>query len=199
VRVAAINRILDLEQEGIDLAIRYCKEANAPKGSMRLFGEEVAPVAHKAVAARAFQNRESLLDQVLLELDERARPWLRWSEWLSACGLGDAKPRAYLYFNQYDQVIQAAMERHGVALGRLGLILPMLRDGRLVAQVDEPLGISDFAYWLTGSNDAPRNEVRVFADWIVQEAHLTAESLSFPERFKYSEVSPISPTPLRTL
>jgi len=49
---------------------------------------------------------------------------------------------------------------------------------RLVAQADEPLGVSDFAYWLTGSNETPRDEVRVFADWIVQEAQLTAASLS---------------------
>jgi DNA-binding transcriptional LysR family regulator len=178
VRVAAINRVLDIKQEGIDLAIRYCTEVNAPKGAIRLFGEEVAPVAHPAVAARAFQSRESLLDQVFLELDDRARPWLRWSEWLSACGLGDAQPRPYLYFNQYDQVIQAALEGHGVALGRLGLILPMLRDGRLVAQTDDKFGMSDFAYWMTGSNEAPRTEVQVFADWIVREAQLTAESLS---------------------
>lgn len=178
VRVAASNRILDIHQENIDLAIRYCTEASAPQDAIRLFGEEVAPVAHKDVAARAFQDRESLLDQVFLELDDRARPWLRWSEWLSARGMGHVRPKAYLYFNQYDQVIQAAMEGHGVALGRLGLILPLVNDERLVAQQDGQLGISDFAYWLTQYDKSPRKEVQVFADWIVQQAQSTAASLS---------------------
>lgn len=178
VRVAANNRVLDIKQEGIDLAIRYCLETDAPQGAIRLFGEKVAPVAHKTVAALAFPNRESLLGQVFLELDERTLPWLRWSEWLNASGSTDAQPKTYLYFNQYDQVIQAALEGHGVALGRLGLILPLLKDGRLVAQVDAQLGMSDFAYWLTGFDDTARQEVQVFADWIVREARLTAASLA---------------------
>lgn len=42
----------------------------------------------------------------------------------------DAKPKAYRHLNQYDQVIQAAIEGHGVALGRIPLVLPMLKDGR---------------------------------------------------------------------
>jgi LysR family transcriptional regulator, glycine cleavage system transcriptional activator len=178
VRVAASNRTLDIAHENIDLAIRYCTAASAPPGAIRLFGEEVAPVADQDIAARAFQDRDSLLDQVFLELDDRARPWLRWSEWLSARGMGDARPKAYLYFNQYDQVIQAAMQGHGVALGRLGLILPLVESGRLVAQYDGQLGISDFAYWLSVDAGNARGEVQVFAQWIVQQARLTAVSLS---------------------
>lgn len=178
VRVAASNRIVDIDREQIDLAIRYCTAANAPPGALRMFGEEVAPVAHKDVAARAFgDDNGSLLEQVLLELDERARPWLRWSEWLSARGLGDAKPKAFLYFNQYDQVIQAALEGHGVALGRLALILPLIRDGRLEVQRDSSLGISDFAYWLTPGGQGVRAEVKVFSDWIAGQAQATAASL----------------------
>jgi LysR family glycine cleavage system transcriptional activator len=178
VRVVTSNRLLDIQQENIDLAIRYCTEANAPQHAVRLFGEEVAPVARKDIAARAFQSREHLLDQVFLELDDRARPWLCWSEWLKARGMDDARPKAYVYFNQYDQLIQAAMEGHGVALGRLGLILPLVDTGHLVAQHDGQLGISDFAYWLSQNDSNPREEVQVFANWVVQQAQSTAASLS---------------------
>lgn len=178
VRVAACNRVLDMEQENIDLAIRYCTPASARPGAIRLFGEEIAPVAAQDIAARAFHDHDSLLDQVFLELDDRARPWLRWSEWLAARGMAEARPRAYLYFNQYDQVIQAAMQGHGIALGRLGLILPLIESGRLVAQQDGQFGISDFAYWLSADAGKGSEEVAVFAQWIVQQARLTADSLS---------------------
>ena len=174
VRVAANNRMLDLKQEGIDLAIRYCRDAEAPAGSVRLFGEKVLPVANRSVAARAFKNPKALLNEVLLELDERARPWLRWSDWLSATGFPDAKPRAYLHFNQYDQVIQAALEGHGVALGRVALVLPMLQDGRLVAQADAQLGNSDYAYWLMDGSASPRSEVKIFRDCIIKEVLVAA-------------------------
>ncbi|MGH8806337.1 MAG: LysR substrate-binding domain-containing protein [Noviherbaspirillum sp.] len=177
VRMATSPRILDLKLEGIDLAIRYCRDADAPAGAVRLFGEKVLPVANKSVAARAFRSPKALLHEVLLELDERTRPWLRWSDWLGAIGFPDAKPKATLHFNQYDQVIQAAIEGRGVALGRAALVLPMLKDGRLVAQADAQLGNSDYAYWLIDGSESPRNEVKVFRDWIVREVQLAAGDL----------------------
>lgn len=164
VRVATNNRILDLAQEGIDLAIRYCRQGQAPAGATRLFGEQIVPVASPAVAARAFKNRNALRQQVLLELDERGKPWLRWSEWLAALGMPDIQPKGYLHFNQYDQIIQAAMEGHGVALGRVALVRPMLKDGRLVAQPDVEMGVSDYAYWLMQAAEVPREEVRILFD-----------------------------------
>lgn len=188
IRVAATNRMLDLEVENIDLAIRYCAEASASQGALRLFGEVVAPVARRDVARHAFRDAESLLDQTFLELDERSRPWLRWSEWLAARGLGGARPKAYLSFNQYDQVIQAALEGHGVALGRLGLILPMIDDGRLVAQPSGQHGASHFAYWMTKHDKAWRNEVHLFADWVAREAQATATALSAIESWGQDKI-----------
>ena len=178
VRIAANDRVLDLKQEGMDLSIRYCQERHAPKDAIRLFGEQVVPVANKSVAAEAFKSPETLLRQVLLEFDDRAIPWLRWSDWLSAKGSVDVKPKAYLHFNQYDQVIQAAIEGHGVALGRIALVMPMLRDGRLVAQSDAQIGVSDYAYWLIRSPEPARAEVEVFSQWIIREAQMKAANLS---------------------
>lgn len=176
VRVAANNRVLDLKQESIDLAIRYCRDSVAPSGAERLFGEKVLPVASKAVAARAFRNPKALLSEALLELDERALPWMRWSDWLTATGIPAAKPKATLHFNQYDQLIQAAVEGRGVALGRIALVLPMLQDGRLVALADAERGHSDYAYWLIDGSAQPRQEVRVFREWIVREVQLATGS-----------------------
>jgi DNA-binding transcriptional LysR family regulator len=180
VRVATNNRLLDLKREGIDLAIRYCPQAQAPDGAIRLFGEEIVPVANKAVAAKAFKSHAALMQQVLLELDERARPWLRWSDWLGARGFPDAKPKAYLHFNQYDQVIQAAIEGHGVALGRVALVRPMLNDGRLVVQPGVKFGMSNYAYWLIQASAEPRSEVKAFCDWMVREAQLASTDLAPP-------------------
>ena len=178
VRVAAGNRLLDLEQEGIDLAIRYCREAQAPRGAIRLFNEHVVPVASKAVAAKAFARHAALTQQVLLELDERTRPWLRWSDWLREQGMAHAEPKAYLHFNQYDQVVQAAIEGHGVALGRLGLVLPMLKDGRLVAQPGIAIASSDYAYWLIQASANPRPEVAALRDWLMREVERMAGDIA---------------------
>jgi DNA-binding transcriptional LysR family regulator len=75
-----------------------------------------------------------------------------------------------LHFNQYDQLIQAALEGHGVALGRVALLQPMLRDGRLVAPPNLTPGVSEYAYWLCAPADAPRPAVASFRDWIIGQA-----------------------------
>lgn len=178
IHVAANSRILDLAHEGIDLGIRYCRKSQAPSGAVHLFDKQVVPVANRAIAASAFDSPASLLTHVLLEFDERARPWLRWSDWLNAHAFENMQPKGYLYFNQYDQVIRAAIEGHGVALGRLALVAPLLGDGRLVMPADTQVGISEFAYWLVRHEDAPREEVRMLAEWIIEEVRLTADSIA---------------------
>ena len=177
VRVAATNRVMDLAQEDVDLAIRYSPTAAAPEHAIHLFHEDVVPVASPAVAASAFTGDEGLLGQVLLDLDDRRRPWLHWAQWLDDFGLA-RKPRGTLQFNQYDQLIQAAVEGHGVALGRVPLILPLLKDGRLVAQPERRRAVPDYSYWLLQADPAPRAEVAVFRDWLVQQLASTSEELA---------------------
>ncbi|WP_082584011.1 LysR substrate-binding domain-containing protein [Noviherbaspirillum sp. Root189] len=185
VRVTATTRVLELKQEGIDLAIRYAREADVPSGAIRLFGERIIPIASKAVAAQAFKHPNALLNEVLLEYDEpRARPWLRWSEWLAASGMADAKPKAYLHCNQYNQLVQLAVDGRGIALGRVALILPMLADGRLVVMPIDKIGESDYAYWLVDAIPDAHPDVAKFRDWLISEARHTVEqmeSLQFDE------------------
>lgn len=76
-----------------------------------------------------------------------------------------------LRFNQYDQVIQAAIAGQGIALGRLALVAPMLADGRLtVLGPHRPAPQNGYAYWLYQRDPAPRREVAEVRDWIRTEA-----------------------------
>jgi DNA-binding transcriptional LysR family regulator len=177
VRVAATNRVMDLAQEDVDLAIRYSPTTPALGHAIRLFEEDVVPVASPAVAARAFASDAGLLGQVLLDLDDRRRSWLHWAQWLDHFGLV-RKPRGTLQFNHYDQLIQAAVEGHGVALGRVPLILPLLKDGRLVAQHARRRAVPDYSYWLLQADPAPRAEVAVFRDWLAAQLAATSQELA---------------------
>ena len=90
-------------------------------------------------------------------------------------GLGGAKPRGILRFNQYDQVIQAALIGQGIALGRLALVEPMLADKRLVVlDVGGHDLSSGYAYWLVLADAAPRADVLNVIEWIKAEAALVA-------------------------
>lgn len=171
VRIAASNKVMDLRAHGADIAIRYCAASNAPPGSPRLFGEAVAPVASPSLAVSRL-DAESIARHVLIEYDDSNRPWLQWADRLHSMGLSAIKPKGVLRYNQYDQVILAALEGQGIALGRVALIEPLLSKGRLIAvggaDSDHAQG---YAYWLVQADPAPRDDVNVVIDWIKAEAH----------------------------
>ncbi|WP_298210672.1 LysR substrate-binding domain-containing protein [Acidovorax sp.] len=179
VRVAANNKLSDMRNDGIDLAIRYTSPSLAPEGAIRLFGESVAPVAHPSLRLKSLRSAQKLSTVNLLEFDDPRHPWLQWRDWLSAMGWGDAKPQGMLHFNQYDLVIQAALAGQGVALGRLELIQPLIDEGRLVL-IDPPKHKTEttHAYWLVHADTHPRKEVRQVAAWVQAEAKSVLPSAS---------------------
>ncbi len=176
VRISANNKLNDLRAEGIDLAIRYGPPEDAPAGATRLFGETVAPVAHPSLGLSSLAEPSELEDRVLLEFEDAYRPWLRWSDWLRCQGWEEVKPRGVLRFNQYDQMIHAAIAGQGLALGRLELIGRMLDDGRLVTvALPQPGPVTSNAYWLIRTASPPRREVEEVVRWINAEAAAIAQ------------------------
>jgi LysR family transcriptional regulator, glycine cleavage system transcriptional activator len=174
-RVSASDRVVDLRHDGIDLAIRYARDKAPSPGALRLFGETVAAVAHPSFGAGALRSRQALARLTLLDIDPprgHLRPaWLQWSTWLTRRGWAAAKPGGVLRFNQYDQVIHAALAGQGVALGRLPLLQPLIDEGRLIV-VDAARTETDYAYWLLQADASPREAVRHVAAWIAGEAAL---------------------------
>ncbi|MBA2672448.1 LysR substrate-binding domain-containing protein [Ramlibacter sp.] len=171
VRFATNNAVVDLASEQIDLAVRYCAESQAPKGAVKLFGETVAPVAHPSLGLSTLDSKQALARQVLLEFDVVGRPWLHWADWLAARGWRTAQAKGVVHFNQYDQMIQAAVAGQGVALGRLELLTPLIDEGRLtVVQAAAGGEGSHHAYWLVQADREPRRDVSCVVEWILDSA-----------------------------
>lgn len=176
-RVSANSRAVDLRNEGIDLAIRYTSPSLAPSNGMHLFGESVAPVAHPSLGLKSLSSEQALTKVSLLEFDDPQRPWLQWHDWLDSAGWGEVKPQSVLHFNQYDQVIQAALNGQGIALGRLELIRPLLDAHRLIqlapsnSQTDVMRG-----YWMVQADEYAKEDVLKVARWIKNEAGSTTDT-----------------------
>ncbi|WP_232207610.1 LysR substrate-binding domain-containing protein [Pseudoxanthomonas sp. J35] len=171
VRVSAHNRVVDLRNDGVDLAIRYTSAGRAPPGARLLFHETVVPVASPELEPGALDGPASLAGLTLLEFEKPGYPWIQWLPWLASVGWGEARPRAILHFNQYDLVIQAALAGQGIALGRREPIRPLLEEGRLVVLDDLPAPeASGHGYWLLQAEAELRPEVEAVATWIADEA-----------------------------
>jgi LysR family transcriptional regulator, glycine cleavage system transcriptional activator len=178
VKLSSNNALVDLQAEGIDLAIRYCHDEQAPAGAVRLFGDTVAPVASPSLGLKSLMSPKALASLILLEFDDK-RLWLQWAGWFESVGWSGVKPKGMLRFNQYDQVIQAAVEGQGVAIGRLQILSHLLADGRLIVLPHPPHDKqSGHGYWLMQAQPEPRRNIRRFVDWLVKEAaELNAQTL----------------------
>jgi DNA-binding transcriptional LysR family regulator len=171
VRVATNNKVLDLRVEQVDIAIRYAAASSVPPRATLLFKEHVVPVAHPSLGLAGKPLVDVAAENVLLEFDDPFRPWLQWSAKLEALGMAKRRPRGFLHFNQYDQVIHAATGGRGIALGRWVLVEPLLKSGSLETLAwDDALGQSDYGYWLIVADEHPRVDVGCVVQWIRDEA-----------------------------
>jgi LysR family glycine cleavage system transcriptional activator len=177
--ISADNRILDLDRERIDLAVRYCPESLAPHDAQRLFGERLQPVCNPALASdpvRPLKQPEDLARHVLLNLDdERGRyPWLSWAQWFAAIGVPEPRPVGTVRFNQYAFLVQAAIDGQGVALGRSPLVDQLVAQGKLVAPFRRKHATSRAYFIVRAAQAARRPEAQAFADWLHAEAREAA-------------------------
>ena len=177
VRIAATHEVVDMEREGIDLAIRDCPSDDVPPGSTHLVGEQLAAVCSPGYAKEARAQKRALakpgdLSQhvLLFRHDPTGRwPWLTWAAWLETRGLEELSPQGTLTLDQYDQVIQAAVHGQGIALGRMTLVEQYVRDKRLLALFGPAQRVGR-AFYAVFARDAPaRPEVRLFVEWLQRE------------------------------
>ena len=181
-RLDASNEIQDLEREGIDLAIRYCTPKMAGAGAARLFGELVFPVCSKALlAGKKLGSPKDLTGQVLLHYDDpyRRYPWLSWEVWFELTRTQGVRPSGMMRFSHYDQLIQAAAEGHGIALGRSRFVGQWVKQGKLVLPFGKRYMCTPSdsrAYFLVPSpRSAARAEVAKFGQWLQQQARAEDE------------------------
>jgi len=180
VRISASNALVNLERDGVDVAIRYHSQEAAGVDGLHLFGDSFVPVCSPRLLrdkSRPLKTPEDLRLHCLLHMDYGPGPdseLLEWPPWLRAMHLEGLKPASVLHFSHYDQLVQAALSGQGVALGRLPLIGDMLRQRRLVAPFKKSVA-SPRAYFVLQSEASRRKpEVREFLEWLLAEAAAAA-------------------------
>ena len=186
VYVSADDRTVDLARGEVDVAIRYLGD-NVPPGAIRLFGERMLPVASPSVACNPktpLKKPSDLARHVLLHLDdpEGRVPWINWTTWLTSNGEPQLKPAGSLRFSLYDQLIQAALQGQGVALGRLPLIGTLLERGELVAPFAKRFESQRGYYVLVSPHARARADVLAFVEFLRGEAARAEAGVSSPRR-----------------
>ena len=177
VRISATHEVLDLEREGIDLAIRDLPPDRVPEGAVHLAGEHLAAVctpaylAEAKAAGRPLSRPADLAHHVLLNLhDPKGRwPWMSWAAWFESKGVHELAPAGWLTYDQYDQVLQSALHGQGVALGRMSIAQQFIREKRLVLLFGRAQSVRRAVHAVYARGASARPEAQRFVQWLQAE------------------------------
>ncbi|WP_332826110.1 LysR substrate-binding domain-containing protein [Ramlibacter sp.] len=172
VRVAATLKLVDLERDNVDLAVRFVPAAQGV-GPV-LFEEEVQPMCAPQLLrdrARPLRTPADLEQHTLLTIDMHdGSLTVDWEPWLQLMGLASVHMAHAVRFTHYTDAVAAAVAGQGVVIGRLPLLADLVRQKKLVAPFRTPAA-SRRGYFVTLAPQAQHNPAaRAFADWLVMEA-----------------------------
>lgn len=188
VRVVASNDKPDLERDQLDVAIQVVLPGADPPAGERLLECKTFPICTPALARKKTHPVKHLSDiehHVRLDYESLrdGRRMSEWKFWFDAMDLKAVDPVSTLHFPQYDQVVMAAVEGSGLAMGVMPYIIPYLREGVLCA----PFGRSSVAH--RGTFFAVRRPdvaesilVRAFVAWLWHEVEGEGEFI-LPELY----------------
>jgi LysR family glycine cleavage system transcriptional activator len=183
IRIDASDVSLDLEVSDVDLALRYAPASHVPPHAIRLFGEQITPVASPWLlkSGPRLKKPDDLANFTLIEAGDAHHThleWLTWRRWLDDHASPRLEAKRWLYFNYAYQMVQAALTGQGVVLARLPLIAESLASGDLVEPLANMRMNSPLAYWLiVGPRNVARPEVQAFCDWLKEQGAKTREAV----------------------
>ena len=183
IRIDASDAPVDLASSDIDVALRYGPMHKMPSNAIRLFGEQLIPVASPWLL-KSLPRLDTPADLKMCPLIEASDPdrshldWLTWRHWLSSHGLPHLQPQRWLHFNYAYQMVQAALSGQGVVLARPPLIAESLVNGDLVEVLPGHRTESPMAYWLLPNGQTAHHpHVKDFVAWLMNQAKLTQNKL----------------------
>jgi LysR family transcriptional regulator, glycine cleavage system transcriptional activator len=171
------KEVVDIARGEADLGIRFGNGRYPGLEGINLFEDEIFPVCSPGyLRLNPIKNLEDLKNHHLLRIDWRASArWPDWTEWLAAAGVIDEDDtveaeRRGTVIRDSSLLLRAALEGQGIALGQGSLVADLIKEKKLVAPVAGRMK-TGFGYYLVyplGADQRP--EIKVFRDWVVQEA-----------------------------
>jgi LysR family transcriptional regulator, glycine cleavage system transcriptional activator len=183
-RIAASIGIVDFARDDIDLTIRYGRGDYPGLRVELLMREELFPVCSPKFleGPHPIKTPDDLRHHTLLHDDSFKQPYHEqfiktfhgsfpnWHTWLEAAGAEDVDPTQGLRLSPPLVVIQAAIEGHGVALGRGALVNADLAAGLLVKPFELTLPLNFGYYFVCPEATTDQPKIAAFRTWIMEEA-----------------------------
>lgn len=179
VLIDSTQNIADLNEDDVDIAIRYGVENHGNFIAHRLFEDQIFPACSPAMAAGPPKitrledlNSVPLIhwDMSQLEWVRETKRWFAWERWLAHVDINNTKninTQGGMVFRGYELALQAAIAGQGMILASWPILREPIESGILVCPFVERV-TTDIGYDLVTTHDKQyRPEVAAFSDWIL--------------------------------
>lgn len=174
VRLDTSLKLVDFIAQGIDIGVRYGRGEWPGLVSEKLMDEEVYPVCSPAFLKQHHLRKPTdLAGQTLLHdhsVDSHVG-FVTWDVWLEHAGVSGVVTKRGMRINNSAAVLQAAIDGHGVALGRSVMARHDITAGRLVRLFPKIACPSELAYFVVYRPECSSlTRLQAFRDWLMREA-----------------------------
>jgi len=171
-RVVVSDAPVDMAAEGIDVGLKYGDGKWRGLKTRHLFDVVSFPVCAPGYleAGPPIAGPEDLVAHTLLNLDGTPHVVEDWRWWLGAAADAPTDGLHILGFDSYANVIQAACDGQGVALGFSGIIDGLLARGDLARPIADSRGRGQAVYLAVPAGTELSPLARKFFDWVLAEA-----------------------------
>jgi LysR family glycine cleavage system transcriptional activator len=190
VRISATERVEQIGQGGIDIAIRYGRGKWPNVDSELLLKDDLFPIVSPGLLSgeqKLKEPRDLAHFTLLSDTTWQAAQFDFWQQWLEHAGVTGLELKSGGFsFNYSNLLIQAAIDGLGVALGNTMLASDDLKAGRLIRPFDISVPL-DTGYYVVYVRDAlKRPKIKAFRDWVMDQVAPFRAEMS-PEREKLGE------------
>jgi LysR family glycine cleavage system transcriptional activator len=172
IRMVVTDRPLDMIGDGIDIALRY-GDGNWPGMETTALFDVTSFTVCAPASLEQFgpvDGPADLLRHTLLNLDGATHAPEDWAWWLVEAGVHMPAPHRAMGFDNYANVIQAALGCQGIALGYSRIVDDLLSEGRLVRPLTMTLSKGQAVYLAVPVAGNLALTAREFRDWILSQA-----------------------------
>jgi len=149
------------------MAVRYGRGNWPGLRAQWLMAEELFPVCSRALlnGAKPLRRPEDLAHHTLLHATVSREDWQLW---LTAAGLPvSIASKRGLTFDESFMAVQAAVDGHGIAMGRTLYVEADIAAGRLVVPFDVVLPADAGFYIVAPEETADTPKIALFRDWLI--------------------------------
>jgi LysR family transcriptional regulator, glycine cleavage system transcriptional activator len=168
IRIDAVDEVRDLENDGIDVAIRYCPIDRAPRGAVKLLDEHLTPALSPKLLARIgpLDKPADLARATFIENHMPYDEYNSWERWFEHQGESMPRDPPTISLNFTYQAIEAAVSGQGVMLAPVIYIREHVERRELVCPFPVRMASPHGYYMIVNRISAGLPHVAAFSNWL---------------------------------